>query len=235
MRTNPVKDRFLGILNAIPMPHQAEKRPPIDIITVDTDFLGCGFLIRRVLGGLTMGAKEGKEKKDQQKGEIKTNAMRLLDGRKVEYSVYTYSPEHHSADEVAALLGLEAAEVYKTLVVLREKGKPLLVMIAGDRELHPRELARAIGEKRVAMAPQKEAERLTGLQVGGIGALALLNRSFDVVIDARALDRESILVNAGQRGLNLRVKVSDLIAITSAIAAAVSREPTDEGQREERA
>lgn len=146
----------------------------------------------------------------------KTNAMRALEARRVPYEAFTYSPEIHSADVVAETLGLPASQVYKTLVVLRECGRPMLVMVAGDRELDPRALARAIGEKRVAMAPKKEAERLTGLQVGGIGALALLNRGFDVYVDRRALEHEHILVNGGQRGLNLRLRVSDLIAVTGA-------------------
>jgi len=146
----------------------------------------------------------------------KTNAMRALDARQIPYDVLTYSPEIHSADVVAETLGLPASQVYKTLVALRERGRPMLVMIAGDRELSPRAMARAIDEKRVAMAPKREAERLTGLQVGGIGALALLNRGFDVYVDRRALEHERILVNGGQRGLNLRVRVTDLIAITGA-------------------
>jgi Cys-tRNA(Pro)/Cys-tRNA(Cys) deacylase len=146
----------------------------------------------------------------------KTNAMRLLEARRIPYEPLTYSPEIHSADVVAETLGLPPSQVYKTLVVLRERGRPLLVMVAGDRELDTRALARAVGEKRVEMAPKKEAERLTGLQVGGIGALALLDKHFDVYIDRRALTQERILVNGGQRGLNLRLRVADLVAVTGA-------------------
>ncbi len=147
---------------------------------------------------------------------IKTNAMRALDARHVPYDTFIYPPEIHSADVVAETLGLPAREVYKTLVVLRERGRPMLVMIAGDRELDLRLMAKAVGEKRVSMAPKTEAERLTGLQVGGIGALALLNKGFDVYLDERALSEESILVNGGQRGLNLRLAVPDLISVTGA-------------------
>jgi Cys-tRNA(Pro)/Cys-tRNA(Cys) deacylase len=147
----------------------------------------------------------------------KTNAMRLLEQRKVAYTPLEYPVEGHvSAVEVAALLGAPPAMVYKTLVVLRERGRPLLVMIAGPRDLDPRRLARALGEKSVRLAPQREAERLTGLQVGGIGALALLNKPFDVLIDRPALALEEILVNGGRRGLNLRLRVDDLLRVTGA-------------------
>jgi Cys-tRNA(Pro)/Cys-tRNA(Cys) deacylase len=66
------------------------------------------------------------------------------------------------------------------------------------------------------MAAHKEAETLTGLQVGGISALALLNRPFDVFIDRPATQLSHVLVSAGKRGINLRLTVADLIRITRA-------------------
>ena len=104
----------------------------------------------------------------------KTNAMRVLDARKVPYEIITFSPDIHSAEGVAEAAGISPAEVYKTLVVSREHGKPLLVMIAGDRELDLKRLARAAGEKKLKMATYRQAEELTGLQVGGISPLALV-------------------------------------------------------------
>lgn len=146
----------------------------------------------------------------------KTNSMRILEARKIPYEVRTYSPEIHSAEGAAAVLGVPASQVYKTLVVLRNKGKPLLVMIPGDRELDLKRLARSVGEKRLTMATHKEAERLTGLQVGGISALALMNRGFEVLIDKPALTLEQIYISAGQRGINLCLRVDDLMRVTGA-------------------
>jgi len=146
----------------------------------------------------------------------KTNAMRVLDARKVPYNVVTFSPDIHSAEGVAEVTGVPPAEVYKTLVVNRERGKPLLVMIAGDRELDLKRLARAVGEKKLKMATHRQAEELTGLQVGGISPLALLNRGFDVYIDRPATELTHVYVSAGRRGIDLRVPVEDLIAITKA-------------------
>lgn len=146
----------------------------------------------------------------------KTLAMRVLDGKKVPYQVLTFSPEIHSADGVAGALGLPPAEVYKTLVVVRPLGKPLLVMAPADQELDLKRLAGAVGEKRLKMATQREAEALTGLQVGGISALALLNKGFEVCIlrEAQALD--DIVVSAGRRGVDLRLAAADLIRVTAA-------------------
>lgn len=146
----------------------------------------------------------------------KTNAMRVLEGKKVAYEAFFYSPDIHSATGVAEVLGFRPEVVYKTLVVLRERGRPLLVMVPGNDEINLKRLARSVGEKALRMASQKVAERLTGLQVGGISALALLNRGFDICIDRRALDLDFVVVSAGKRGVNLKVGVRDLVAVTQA-------------------
>lgn len=146
----------------------------------------------------------------------KTNAMRLLEARGIPYQTYTFSPAIHSAQGVAEALGLPPHIVYKTLVVMPPQGRPLLVIVPGDRELDLDRLARSLGVKRLRMATQKEAEQSTGLQVGGISALALVDRRWRVYLDRRALELEEVLVSAGRRGVNLRLRVADLIAITGA-------------------
>jgi Cys-tRNA(Pro)/Cys-tRNA(Cys) deacylase len=150
---------------------------------------------------------------------IKNNVTRLLDSRKIDYTAHEYdSSQFHSADEVAQLIGVPVEHVYKTIVVLREdKGrKPLLVMVAGDREIDLRKLAATLGEKKLKVARRDEAEALTGLQVGGISALALLARPFEVCIDRTALDLPHIHISGGQRGFDVQLGVKDLIALTKA-------------------
>jgi len=146
----------------------------------------------------------------------KNNAMRMLEARGVPYETYTFPPETHSAEGVAQVVGLPASQVYKTLVVVRKQSKPLLVMIAGDQELDLKRLATAVGEKKLRMASYKEAESLTGLEVGGISALALLNQGFDVYIDRAATRLKRVLVSAGRRGINLGMAVEDLLDVTKA-------------------
>jgi Cys-tRNA(Pro)/Cys-tRNA(Cys) deacylase len=149
---------------------------------------------------------------------VKTNAMRTLDARKVTYNAFTYSSEIHSADGAAEALGVPASWVYKTLVVMPEsgQGRPLLVMVPGDHELDLKVLGQGVGEKKLRMATQREAESMTGLLVGGISALALLNKNFRIFIARQALDLEQIYVNGGQRGLNLRLAPADLLSVTGA-------------------
>jgi Cys-tRNA(Pro)/Cys-tRNA(Cys) deacylase len=142
--------------------------------------------------------------------------MRVLEVQDVPFEVFTYSATRHSGPEVAEQIGASPAQVYKTLVVQRQGGKPLLVMVASDRQLDLKRLAAAIGEKKLRMAPQREAERLTGLQVGGISPLALLNRGFDIFMDQAATAQGHVFVSAGQRGVNLRLAVEDLLRVTDA-------------------
>lgn len=146
----------------------------------------------------------------------KTNAMRVLDASGVEYEVYTYDPDQEVAGAIADQIGLPSERVYKTLVVVRERGRPLLVMVPVDGRLDTKGVARAVGEKKVRMASHKEAERLTGLQVGGISALSLIGRPFDVYLDHSALQHDQIAVSAGRPGVNLGVAPADLLAATGA-------------------
>ncbi len=155
----------------------------------------------------------------------KTNSMRALEARKIPYEIFTFPHNIHSAAGVAEAVGLPPEQVYKTLVVLRAEGKPMLMMIAGDQELDLKQVARAVGEKKVRMASHKEAEELTGLQVGGISALALLNRGFDTFIDRPAIKLSHILVSAGKRGINLRVPVTELIQVTRARVIEATQPP----------
>lgn len=148
----------------------------------------------------------------------KTLAMKVLEGKKIPYNVVTFPDDMHDAEAIAALLGVPAALVYKTLVVMPPAAgrKPLLVMVPADRQLDLKALAAALGAKKIRMATHREAEELTGLQVGGISALALLNRGFDVYLDESAGDKEAVYVSAGKRGINLKVPVAHLIKLTGA-------------------
>ncbi len=146
----------------------------------------------------------------------KTLAMRVLDSKKVDYAVTAYPQTERDAERIATLINVEPSLVYKTLVVLRAAGKPILVMIPSNAQLDLKKVARAVGEKKVKMASYKEAESQTGLQVGGISALALLNRGFVPLIDLQARDHQMIYISAGKRGLQISLSPIDLINITSA-------------------
>lgn len=154
---------------------------------------------------------------------ITNNVTRFLDSRKIPYTAFELPANKLGAIETAQLLGVEQRIVYKTIVILREKGgKPLLAVIPGNRSVNLKALAAFLGEKKLKLPTQTEAETLTGLQAGGISPLALLNRGFQIVLDSAALDRPEIHISGGQRGLNLRLPVKALIDLTRARTAAIS-------------
>jgi Cys-tRNA(Pro)/Cys-tRNA(Cys) deacylase len=145
------------------------------------------------------------------------NVTRLLDSRSVPYTAYQLPAEKLGALETAHLLNVPAESVYKTIVITRQgKGKPILALVPGTSEVDLKLLAKAIDEKKLVLPTEKDAERITGLQAGGISPLALLNHGFEVILDESARNYEEIHISGGQRGLNIQLPVLALIDIVKA-------------------
>jgi len=155
---------------------------------------------------------------------IATNVTRLLDARKIPYTIFETPAEKLGALETARFLDVSPDSVFKTIVLTRERPrKPLLVVVPGPREVDLKLLAAALGEKKVTLPSEREAESLTGLQAGGISPLALINKGFQVVIDSSAQALGEIHVSGGQRGLNIKLPVEALAKLTNARFVEVSR------------
>ena len=163
------------------------------------------------------------------------NVTRFLDSKKVPYKVFELPAEKRGARETARLLGVDPELVYKTIVVIRpglglspsgglspKGGKPILAVIPGPNRVDLKLLAAALGEKKLSLPTEREAEKLTGLQAGGISPLSLINKGFQVVIDAAAQKRPEIHVSGGQRDLNIRLPVKSLGELTRARFALIS-------------
>lgn len=152
----------------------------------------------------------------------KTLAMRLLEGKKIPYEAHRYDPDLFvSAEEVAEAIGLPPQQVFKTIVTEPDKGKPILALVPADAEVDLKALAEAAGAKKVRMATLTDAERMTGLQKGGISALALVNRGFAVFLDHSALAFERIGMSAGERGVQVVLAVGDFVKVTGARVGAI--------------
>ena len=152
------------------------------------------------------------------------NITRLLDSRKLTYQVYETPAEKLSALDVARLLDVSPDVVFKTIVVTRARGrKPILAVIPAPATVDLRLLAASLDEKKVSLPTEREAEQITGLQAGGISPLALINKGFQVVIDSLARGHSEIHISGGQRGLNIKLSVNDLIKLTNARVSSISR------------
>jgi Cys-tRNA(Pro)/Cys-tRNA(Cys) deacylase len=153
-----------------------------------------------------------------------TNITRLLDAQKIPYTAFELPPEKLGAVETARLLNVPPEIVFKTIVVVREgKGKPILAVVPGPKEVDLKALAKAVGEKKLRLPTEREAEQLTGLQAGGISPLALINKGFQVILDVAAQSHPEIHISGGQRGLNIRLPVASLIKLTNARMVEISQ------------
>lgn len=159
----------------------------------------------------------------------KLNAMRLLEQHKIAYEVLTYPTEIRDAEVVAEILGVPYWTVYKTLVVQAvnrpDIQKPYLVLVPSHAQLDLKKMAAAAGVKRVALALHKDAEALTGLQVGGISPLALMSKSWPIYLDSSATELQHMVISAGQRGTQLRVPVVPLVNLLRTRVADITTTP----------
>jgi len=149
-----------------------------------------------------------------------TNITRLLDSRGIEYTAFELPPEKLGALETSRLLDVPIDSVYKSIVLTRKgKGKTILAVVPGNLEVNLKAMAQVLGEKKVAKATERDAERLTGLQAGGISPLALINRGFQVVIHSSARTQNKIHISGGKRGLNIQLSPLALATLTKALFA----------------
>jgi Cys-tRNA(Pro)/Cys-tRNA(Cys) deacylase len=150
------------------------------------------------------------------------NVIRLLTARNARFTPFSLPEEKLGAIETAQFLNIPIATVYKSIVVLRTNGKPAICLVPGHQKVDLKKVAMVLNEKKVAIASQQEAERLTGLQVGGISPLALLNKGFTFIFDQSVNNFEYIHLSGGERGLNLRINCDDLLAIVQPEIAGIT-------------
>jgi Cys-tRNA(Pro)/Cys-tRNA(Cys) deacylase len=137
----------------------------------------------------------------------------------VAFTVHEYRHDTRAESyglEAVEKLGLEAARVFKTLVADVE-GALTVAVVPVEAQLD----LRALG-KRARMAEAAAAERATGYVAGGISPLGQ-RRTLPTVVDASALDHETIHVSAGRRGLELELAPTDLVELTGARVAPIAR------------
>ena len=142
------------------------------------------------------------------KAQDKTNAMRMFDAAGLPHEVLFYDAEAAvSGAEVAAALGQDPDQVFKTLVTVGKSGEHFVFMIPVDRELDLKKAAAAVGEKSVAMIKSKELLPTTGYVHGGCSPIGM-KKSFRTTIDSSAKNFEKILFSAGRIGLQIKAPAS---------------------------
>lgn len=139
-----------------------------------------------------------------------TRATQALQQAGVSFTVHAYDYDPNAERiglQAAEALGADPSSVLKTLMVTVD-GKPACAVVPSDREVNLKKLAAALGGKAAQMMKPADAERMTGYHVGGISPFGQRKR-VPTLIEETAFAHESVFINGGQRGLQVRLAPQD--------------------------
>ena len=153
--------------------------------------------------------------------EEKTNVMRTLEQKKIPYTAFSYDPDGPiDGVSVAAETGLDAASVFKTLVTKGASGAYYVFDIPVAENLDLKKAAKAVGEKSIAMLPQKELLPLTGYVHGGCSPVGM-KKQYPTVFHQTALDYDTIYISAGKIGAQVELAPRALLDLLGASTAGI--------------
>lgn len=147
----------------------------------------------------------------------KTNAMRLLDSKKIPYELITYESKDGKIDgvSVAEKIGKDVRSVYKTLVAQGNSKNIYVFIIPVNDELDLKKGAKAVNEKKIEMIPVKDIQKWTGYIRGGCSPIGM-KKAYSTVMDESATNLETIVVSGGKIGVQVELTVANLQEITNA-------------------
>ena len=144
------------------------------------------------------------------KKQEKTNVMRILDQKKVEYNSYFYDTEEAvSGTMVASMIGKDPSCVYKTLVTIGASRQNYVFVVPVEMELDLKKAAKAVGEKSISMIKSKELLSLTGYVHGGCSPIGM-KKFFTTTIDVSAKEQGKIIFSAGKIGYQVEMTLLEL-------------------------
>ena len=155
--------------------------------------------------------------------EQKTNVMRVLEQKKIKYTPHSYPHGDDAVDglTVAALLGVDAAKIFKTLVTRGASKGIYVFVIPVGAELDLKKAAKAVGEKSIEMVHVSEINALTGYIRGGCSPVGM-RKHYTPPYDASALAQDTIIVSAGKIGFQVELEPQALIQITQGKTADIT-------------
>ena len=153
------------------------------------------------------------------KNNDKTNVMRVLDGKKIEYTAHSYEPDATmTGEEIALLLHEDSGRVFKTLVTQGKSGQHYVFVVPVKSELDLKKAAKVACEKAVSMIKQKELLPLTGYVHGGCSPIGM-KKQFPTFIHETALKYDHVFVSAGKVGFQIELEPDNLISVVGCKAA----------------
>ena len=155
--------------------------------------------------------------------EEKTNVMRTLDQKKIPYTAHSYDPDGPiDGVSVAQILGQPAEQVFKTLVTKAASGAYYVFDIPVAENLDLKKAAKAVGEKSVAMLPQKELLPLTGYVHGGCSPVGM-KKQFPTIVHESAAAFDKIYISGGRIGTSITINPDSLLTVVRGQYADVIR------------
>ena len=140
----------------------------------------------------------------------KTNVMRILDQKKINYNTYSYiDTDAISGMDVAEVLGQNPNQVFKTLVTVSGKNINYVFVVPVNKELDLKKAAKVVGEKSIDMIKSKELMTLTGYIHGGCSPIGM-KKMFKTVIDESCKNFETIIFSGGKIGSQVELKLEDI-------------------------
>lgn len=155
------------------------------------------------------------------KQPMSTRAIQFLIKQKVFHEVITYDHQEKGAAFAAQALSFPLEQTIKTLVFEMGENEYGLALMPGNRQLSLKKLAKVLSKKKVFMAEEKDAEKVTGYLVGGISPFGT-RRQLPVVMEEDLLAFSQVLINAGQRGTMLKMDPSDISKLLDCTLAGIS-------------
>lgn len=153
------------------------------------------------------------------KAKDKTNVMRVLDSKKIEYNSHAYEADPTlTGAEIAKILGEDTGRVFKTLVTQGKSKNYYVFVVPVEAELDLKKAAKVSGEKAISMIKQKELLPLTGYVHGGCSPVGM-KKQFKTFIHETAPTLEKIYVSAGKVGFQIELNPADLIKVVNCISA----------------
>lgn len=151
-----------------------------------------------------------------------TPAILALKAHDADFTLHSYPYEARGGTKTASMkLGIDEHRVIKTLIMEDETGKPLIILMHGDKEVSTKSLARVLGTKSVAPCNPSVAEKHTGYKVGGTSPFGT-RKALPVYMEQTIADLPDILINAGSRGLLARMPTVELIRILKPASVSVA-------------
>ena len=152
----------------------------------------------------------------KKKSTTKTMPMRILEEKGVPYEPRQQARKQFTAEGVAEDLGVPVGWVVKAMIVQRSDRQFVLVVIPGDRQLSLKKVGTTLNDKNMALAGERDVQRITGYQVGAVSVLGFRRDDVPSYLDQRVLELERAIISSGRPNMGLEMDPQDLLCALEA-------------------